>query len=224
MGKGQPPDRLAAIDDESSLSPEESLGLVEADGTKAARSLHVHPAPILAAWGLAWMIGFGAVYLTSRDGLGLVLPAWVAAVVLVVLFAVAVAVSFGEQARRGRGVEGPSQRVAAMYAWSWLLAFAALFAVDLGLAHQGVPAHLQPLLWTGSSLLAVGLLYLAGGMLWGDRLQYALGAWVLVVGAASVAAGVPQNFAVLSLAGGGGFLVAAALAQARDRSAGRAQG
>jgi hypothetical protein len=49
MGKGQPPDRLAAIDDESSLSPEESLGLVEAEGTKAARSLYVHPAPILAA-------------------------------------------------------------------------------------------------------------------------------------------------------------------------------
>jgi hypothetical protein len=35
--------------------------------------------------------------------------------------------------------------------------------------------------------------------------------WMLIVGAASVFAGAPGNFAVLSLAGGGGFLAAAAL-------------
>jgi hypothetical protein len=37
-----------------------------------------------------------------------------------------------------------------------------------------------------------------------------VGVWMLLVGAASVFAGAPANFAVLALAGGGGFLVAAA--------------
>jgi hypothetical protein len=102
-----------------------------------------------------------------------------------------------------------------MYGWSWLLASVGLFALDLALEHQGLPSGLAPLLWSGSSLLAVGLLYLAGGMLWDDRLQYGLGVWVLVTGAGSVAAGVPGNFAVLSLAGGGGFLVAAVVSRTR---------
>jgi hypothetical protein len=45
--------------------------------------------------------------------------------------------------------------------------------------------------------------------MWQDRVQYGLGAWMLVTGASSVLAGVPGNFAVVSLAGGGGLLLAA---------------
>jgi hypothetical protein len=223
MDRDQPPERSGAIGDEAHLSPEESLTLIEAQRSKTARSLWVDPSPILGAWGVAWIVGFGALYLTSHGGLGPVLPAWLAALVFLLLFAVAAVVSFGEQIRRGRGVEGPSQRIAAMYGWSWLLAFAGLFAIDLALGQHGLPSHLAPLLWTGSSLLVVGLLYLAGGMLWRDRLQYGLGVWVLVTGAASVAAGVPDNFAVLSLAGGGGFLIAAAIARTRGWRSERAQ-
>ena len=65
------------------------------------------------------------------------------------------------------------------------------------------------LLWSGSALLLVGVLYLAGGALFQDRFQYGLGLWMLVSGAASVYAGVPGNFAVVSLAGGGGLFLAA---------------
>jgi hypothetical protein len=223
MDEGQRSERPAVIGDESHLSPEETLALIEAQRGKAARSFYVDPALILGAWGVAWLIGFGAIYLAANGWLGTVMPTWVAGVIAGVLFAAATLVSFGEQVRRGRGVQGPSRRIAAMYGWSWLLAFVGLFALDLALEHQGLPSDLAPLLWTGSSLLAVGLLYLAGGMLWDDRLQYGLGVWVLVTGAGSVAAGVYGNFAVLSLAGGGGFLVAAAVARVRGWRSERAR-
>ena len=214
--------RSAVIGDESHLSPEEALALIDAQRGKAVRSLYVDPTMILGAWGAAWLFGFGAIYLASNGWLGTVMPAWTAGAIAGVLFAAAALLSFGEQIRHGRGVEGPSRRTAAMYGWSWPLAFVGLFALDLALEHQGLPSDLAPLLWTGSSLLAVGLLYLAGGMLFDDRLQYGLGVWVLVTGAASVAAGVPGNFAVLSLAGGGGFLVAAAVWRVRGWRAERA--
>jgi hypothetical protein len=205
------------------FSPEESLALIETQGQDATRSLTVDPVPILAMWGLAWLAGFGSFYLASPKGPGPLLPTWVAAVALVVLFAAAVAVSVGQGVWHGRGVEGPSRLAGAMYGWSWLLAFAGLYAVNLGLIHQGLPSGLAPLMWSGTSLLVVGLLYLAGGMLWRDRVQYALGAWTMITGAASVSAGVPANFAVLSLAGGGGFLVAALLAHTRTRRSYRAR-
>lgn len=50
-------------------------------------------------------------------------------------------------------------------------------------------------------------MYLAGGMLWRDRGQFALGVWMLIAGAGSAFAGVPGNFLVLALAGGGGMLL-----------------
>jgi len=208
------------VDPPHELSPEESLAVISAQRREAVRSLQVDPVPILGMWGLAWLVGFGACYLAAADGPGPFLPAWVAGILLGLAFAAALAVSVGQGLWRGRGIEGPSRRVGAMYGWSWLLAFGGLYAVNLGLLRQGLPEDLGPLLWSGTSLLVVGLLYLAGGMLWSDRVQYALGAWTLVAGAASVSAGVPGNFAVLSLAGGGGFLVAAVVARAR-RTPGR---
>ncbi|HVC39330.1 MAG TPA: hypothetical protein VNH20_05065 [Candidatus Dormibacteraeota bacterium] len=217
MDDSQRSERSSDLGDESHLSPEESLALIEAQREKAARSLYVAPALILAVWGVAWLVGFGALYLTSHRGLGVALPAPLVTSVFLLLFAVAAVVSFGEQVRRGRGVSGPSRRSAALYGWSWLLAFVGLIALDLALENEGLPPRLATLLWPGSSLLVVGLLYLAGGMLWEDRRQYWLGVWVLITGAASVAAGVPGNFAVLSLAGGGGFLIGAAVALAGDR-------
>ena len=45
-----------------------------------------------------------------------------------------------------------------------------------------------------------------GGALWGSWVMYGVGLWTLLGAAASVYAGVPGNYLVLSLAGGGGFL------------------
>ncbi|MDQ1394426.1 MAG: hypothetical protein QOF30_3403 [Acidimicrobiaceae bacterium] len=220
---GSSGETVRTADEERAWSPEESLAVIRAQHVEAIRRLSVDPVPILGMWGVAWLCGFGALYLASAEGPGPFLPTWAAGLVLGLLFAAAIAVSVIQGVGRSHGVEGPSRRAAAMYGWSWTLAFAGLFAINLGLIHQGMPTRLAPLLWSGSSLLVVGLLYLAGGIIWSDRVQYGLGVWTLVAGAASVSAGVPANFAVLSLAGGGGFLVAAALGYARAVRARRAQ-
>jgi hypothetical protein len=222
MANGPPTEPPAATTEQSHLSPAETLALIEAQRRVVAQSLYVDPARILGAWGVAWLVGGGAVYLAATGWAGTAVPMGLASVLAAILFAAAALVTFGEQVRKGRGVAGPSRRVAAMYGWSWLVAFAGVFALDLALEQRGLPTHLAPLLWTGTSLLTVGLLYLAGGMLWGSRLQYGVGLWVLATGAGSVAAGFPMNFAVLSLAGGGGFLVAATVARARARRLERA--
>jgi hypothetical protein len=209
--------RPLAADEE--LSPQELLELIKSQHEGAARDLCVDPAQILASWGVAWTLGFGAFYFASSGARWHFLPLWAATVVLVALSALALAGVVTQTARRGRGVQGPSRTVSARYGWSWPLAFAGVFALNAGLSEHGLPASLGPLLWPGSSAVVVGVLYLAGGALFADDVQYGLGAWMLAVGAGSVQAGWPANFAVLALAGGGGFLAAAAFILARGRHA-----
>jgi hypothetical protein len=202
-------DTSMKVDDDQSLSAGESLALIELQQREVTRRLWVNVPMFYGPWGAAYLLGFGAIYLTYPTAAPFRLPGAVAAVILGVSFAAAVVTSVVTGTRAGRGVRGPSRAAGAMYGLSWTLGFAALTAVNLGVTRAGLPDDAATLLWSGSSLLLVGVLYLAGGALWQDRFQYGLGVWMLVSGAASVLAGVPGNFAVVSLAGGGGLLLAA---------------
>jgi hypothetical protein len=195
-----------SVDDEQVLTAGESLALIERQQDEAQRRLGLNPALILGLWGAAYLFGFGAVFLTYPTAVPLRVPG---AVVIGILFAAATVTSIVTGVRAGRGLRGPSRAAGAMYGWSWTLGFCALAAVNIGVTRLGLPDDAVTLLWSGSSLLLVGVLYLAAGALFQDRFQYGLGVWMLVSGACSVFAGVPGNFAVVALAGGGGLFLAA---------------
>ena len=202
-------DTGARLDEDHPLSAGESLALIESQQREVHRRRGVHVALFYGPWGAAYLLGFGSVFLTYPSAVPLRLPAGVAAVIIGVLFPTAIVVSVVNGTRAGRGVRGPSRMVGAMYGWSWTLGFGAMYAVNIGVTRLGLPADAVTLLYSGSALVLVGVLYLAGGALWQDRFLYGLGVWMLVTGAGSVLAGVPGNFAVLSLAGGGGLLLTA---------------
>jgi hypothetical protein len=199
----------AVAGEDQLLSAGESLALIERQQQEARRRLGVNVALFYGPWGAAYLLGFGSIFLTYPTSVPLRLPGGVAAVITTVLFAAAMVISVVTGTRAGRGLRGPSRVAGAMYGWSWTLGFGALAAVNIGVTRLGLPDDAVTLLWSGSSLLLVGVLYLAGGALWQDRFQYGLGVWMLVSGAGSVLAEVPGNFAVVSLAGGGGLLLAA---------------
>jgi hypothetical protein len=199
----------ARFDEDRPLSAGESLALIEQQQNEAQRRLGVNPALFYGPWGAAYLLGFGSIFLTYPTLFPLRLPGAVAAVITGVLFAAATTISVVTGVRAGRGLRGPSQAAGAMYGWSWTLGFCALTAVNIGVTRLGLPDDAVTLLWSGSSLLLVGVLYLAAGAMWQDRFQYGLGVWMLVSAAFSVFAEVPGNFAVVSLAGGGGLLLAA---------------
>jgi len=202
-------DTNEGVSDDYPLSVGESLALIERQQRETQRRLRVNPAMFYGPWGAAYLLGFGSVFLTYSTAVPLRLPGAVAAVIIGVLFAAATVVSIVTGVRAGRGLRGPSRAAGAMYGWSWTLGFCTLAAVNIGVTRLGLPADAVTLLWSGSSLLLVGVLYLAAGALFQDRFQYGLGLWMLVSAATSVFAGVPGNFAVVALAGGGGLLLAA---------------
>lgn len=195
------------VDQLTEQSPRHALAIVAERGRLSA-SLFPGPAPMLAAWGCTYLLGFGTLWLTvGRHG---PLANWGALLVLGGLGAVASFVAVARMTRLGRGVDGPSRRSAVMFSWCWPAALLGVLVFDLGLSRQGLSATAQSLLWPGSFLLVAALLFLAAGVLFGDRAQFGLGLWSLAVAAGSTFAGRPGNFVVLALAGGGGLLLAAA--------------
>ena len=202
-----------AVDDEQGLSPGESLALIERQRGEIAARLCFPVSGLFAVWGIAYLAGFGLAFAATQ---GLV-PMGVAIGVGALLAVTGIACSAARGVAAGRGISGRSQTAGAMYGWSWTLGFAGLYAVNFGLMSHGLPTAMVSLLWSGSALLLAGVIYLAGGALWGDRAQYVLGVGMIASAAGSVFAVYPGDFLVLSLAGGGGFLLMSVFCRVRSR-------
>jgi hypothetical protein len=194
-------------DGDLAISAEESLALIERQRLDARQKYSVIAMLFYGPWGAAYLLGFGSQYLTYPTAVGPHVPQILSSTIISVTFPVAAIIAIWTGVRTGRGVRGPTRAVGAMYGWSWTLGFATLTAINIGVADQGLSPDAVTLLWSGSSLLLVGVLYLAGGALREDRFQYGLGLWTLISAAASVFAGVPGNFLVVALGGGGGLLL-----------------
>jgi hypothetical protein len=210
-------------DTEPGLSPSESLALVAAQQAHVRSRTDVHVELVYGAWGLAWLLGFAALWSAGSSAAPVRLPTPVAGTVLGVLMLGALAVTLVHTHRQVRGVRSDDDLRGALYGWTWFLAFSALTAVMVTLGRRGVDPALLDLLWPALSGLMVAVLYMMGAAVWRDPHMFALGAWFAVCVVAGVVAGTPGMFAVMSLAGGGGFLLAAVyFALRRRRSAVRA--
>jgi hypothetical protein len=210
LAAGEPLSSREPLAAGEALSPREALAVVEDQRHRVDRSLQVNVALVHGALTLAWLAGFGVTYFTYSHGTGRAphVPPWAALTVIAVVNAISLMAGLGQTLRRGRGIEGRSAGAMRMYLWAWPLAFGGVFAADAGLQYQGLPVQLAELLWPASAAVVTGVMCLTGGLFFRDKIHYSVGAWLLIVAAASMFAGVPGNFAVLALAGGAGFGIA----------------
>lgn len=215
---------------EDALDLAASAALIADQRARVATALDPDGRLLFGAWGIAWLLGFGIQWASwPRDG-GPVLdvPDGVAPAVFGGALMTAMVITAVHLARRSVGVRGTSARQGAMYGWAWFLGFAGIMVLGLMTHRLGAEPDVVSLVMTVSSALLVGTLYMAGGAVWGDRTQWALGAWICVVTVVGALAGVPALHLVMALAGGGGMLAAAAVdgvrraRSARPREAGLA--
>lgn len=197
---GEHDDDPPAGDDPAAL-----LALIAAQRESALRRMSPTMAVIGTAWGLAWLIGYGVLYLTFDGGVS----PWWAFAIFVALLAGAIVVTAVHTARRSGGLQGDSARVGAMYGWAWVIGFVAAGLIFSSVARSGADPEVMAVVSNGVSCLVVGLLYLAGGMIWREGRMFALGAWIVLIAGVASLAGAPAIYLVMALAGGGGFLVAA---------------
>ena len=205
------------MDDDAPLDPAASAALIAEQRAKVQAATDVDGRVLFGAWGLAWFLGFGLLWLIGTNPPRLVVMENVAWLVFVGLLVAAGAVTAWHLTVKSRGVRGTSARQGAMYGWAWFLSFGVVAALGFALDRAGANEESLGMAMMISSLLVVGALYMAGGAVWEEHRQFALGAWICVATIAAALVGAPHMLLVMSLAGGGGMLAAAAAEGVRRR-------
>ncbi|MBO3086108.1 hypothetical protein [Cellulomonas fengjieae] len=195
-------------------SPADALAIIAA---QRARTDDTRPSgPLLfGVWGAAWLIGYGLIWLTSSDDDS---PAGLTATVAITGGVIALVVTIVHVIRRTRGIVGASSRQGTMYGLAWSIGFAAQAMIVSGFASAGASGEVLALAGNAIAALVVGLLYLAGGMLWDSVPMYVIGGWMALVGGAAALAGLPGTYLVMAVAGGGGMLAAGLVERVRARA------
>lgn len=207
--------------DESPLDPAAMLALLTGQQQRV-NSQFVRPVvTMLGAWGVAWLVGFLALWFALEPRAPFSIPVAIAAPLFGILIVGAIVLSIVVGSRMSRGIRGSSVFSGAVYGWSWSIASFGVFLIGQALVNAGMPASLSMLYYPTMYGLVAGLLYLAGAAIWNDRTQLFLGLWIIVVSVASAFAGTPANLLFMALLGGGGFVVGSAVVLIRTRAARR---
>lgn len=194
--------------DDLEVAARDGLATIAAQGDHVARSLSPEPSAMYVLWGAAWSLGATALYLATDGGPG---PWWsmtTALIVVGIVVAGASTLSARQGVRAGRGLEGHSTVQGTMYGFSWLLGLGGGVAVAV-LLDRATGGVATATVWTASLGLVVALLFVTGGAVWREPVQYGFGIWLLVVTLVALAVGTPHHLAVLAIGGGGGLLATA---------------
>jgi hypothetical protein len=205
-------DRLE--DDERPLSPEETLRLIEGQQARTSMRLGGDPLMIYTSWGVAWLAGFGALFVHYAYGS---LTQNMALAVLFPLMILAMAISSFAQRKGAAGqVRGEASVRGTMYGFAWAFGFACMGALGTRLSPL-LPPDESGLLWGVMSMTIVAVLYMAGGAIWRKPTMFFLGAGVAVLNVIGAVGGPGLHALLMSVGAGGGFVAVGVVQWWRQR-------
>ncbi len=199
-------------------SAADTLKMIREQQATAERSLTPDPRLICWAWGTAWLVGFGLLYLRfGPDGaVTWNIPSWLPLTTLFSLMGVSAVITGYAVSRAARQVRGDSATKGMMYGLTWMIGF---IGVSVLAAHLSrfLPDPEVGLTWAAVSIGLVAVMYMAGGAIWNTWILFLLGSWIGAVNVVGVVAGAGWHSLVTSLAGGGGLIVCGFVAQVARR-------
>ena len=197
--------------------PEEALAVVDAQRSTYLKRHEIKAAPLLTAWGLAWLVGYAALALYREPDYDLPRVPYL---FFCGCLAAALLFTFAYIIPKARGVRGRSSREGTYCGLAWTLGMslgavilsrlnAYLAAVNTGQANEvaSVVSNAVP-------CLVVGVIFLMSAALWDEAVMGVLGGWILLITLVVTIAGMPWAWWIMSVAGGGGMLVAAVVSVA----------
>ena len=167
--------------DDETLDPRAAAALIQQTQDHAHDQLVPSQPRLYAAWGVAWLAGLGAMWLSVLGQHPYRGPAGWAVAILAALIVAAIVVTIVITSRATSGIGGTSARQAAIYGMSWPAGFIALFVIEGALSHAGASNAVMGVIGATGPLLVTGLIYLMAAALWLDRTMFGFGIWLLAV-------------------------------------------
>lgn len=197
-----PDDEFAAAD---------AMALVTRQQNEIQRRMAAGVPVILAAWGIAWLVGFSALWLIDGLAPQFRLPLPIAVASFITLLVAAIVVSIVAGIRMGRGVRGTAEAAwtGTVYGLTWPVGFFAMSALGGALTRAGMPPEAANIFYPTASVMFVGIMYIVAGAIWHTWQTIAMGAWMVLVACVAPFFGYPMHYLVFGIAGGGVFLVGA---------------
>lgn len=193
-----------------SMSVQEAAAIVQDARARARRELVISTPVVYAAWGLVWLIGYGAMWLSVRGQHPYQAPSGVSIAAVFVLAAFAAAVVLAVAHRAAAGIGGQSARHRRIILATWAIGYLVLLLVQAAISGH-VSTRAFAFAGSAGPLLLAGLVYILASVLGRDRLAFALGAWLVIVGASCAWLAPAAILATCALAGGGAFLLIAVI-------------
>jgi hypothetical protein len=198
------------VRDDQNMSVQEAASVVQDARTLARKELLINAPLVYLAWGLVWLIGYGAMWLSVRGQHPYTGPSGISIATVLVLAGFAIAAVLVIASRAVSGIDGQSVRHRRILIVSWAIGFLILLIVQAGISSSVSARTLAFVAFAGPVLLA-GLMYLLAARLGSSWLVLVFGAWLIVVGVSCAWLAPAAILAICALAGGGAFLLLAVL-------------
>ena len=195
--------------------PEEALAVVDAQRSTYLKRHEIKAAPLLTAWGLAWLVGYAALALYREPDYDLPRVPYL---FFCGCLAAALLFTFAYIIPKARGVRGRSSREGTYCGLAWTLGMSlgavilSRLNVPLAAVNTGQANEVASVVSNAVPCLVVGVIFLMSAALWNEAVMGVLGGWILLVTLVVTIVGMPWAWWIMSVAGGGGMLVAAVVA------------
>jgi len=203
------------LDDDAALDPPldpaAMLALMQREQREMPRRMARQIPWILLAWGIAWFVGFGMLWLIdgARPMFSVPLVVSVAVFIGVQIGAVVVSAIIG--ARSGRGIKSSPAAAftGTVYGVTASAAFFSMWVFAAGLQANGMDKDLQTIFFPTAMGIVIAILYSIAGAIWHAIPAIVMGAGILVVSLIAPFFGYPNHYLFLALAGGAVFFAGA---------------
>ena len=197
--------------------PEEALAVVDAQRSTYLKRHEIKAAPLLTAWGLAWLVGYVALALYREPDYDMPRVPYL---FFCGCLAAALLFTFAYIIPKARGVRGRSSREGTYCGLAWTLGMSlgavilSRLNVPLAAVNTGQANEVASVVSNAVPCLVVGVIFLMSAALWDETVMGVLGGWILLITLVVTIAGMPWAWWIMSVAGGGGMLVAAVVSVA----------
>lgn len=212
--------------DDSPLDPAEMLAILQREQSSIQRQIARDVPWILFAWGITYLIGYGALWLIDglRPIFALPLPVSVVIFIVVMVGATVVSAILGSRAGRGRKATRAAAFTGTVYGITGSAAFFAMYIFAFAMRANGMSESLQTIFFPTAFGIVIAVMYLVAGAIWHAVPAVVMGGGILVVSLVAPFFGYPSHYLVFAIGGGAVFLGGAISAALYTRGGGRAVG